>query len=184
MAIWQIQPAPADKFAPLAQTDAQALAGTFEARGKPLQWKKKPKVDVFQEPKKKARLPRADVSLLMSGALVLDQKARDILGPFLEQFGQLLELDVAGSTEYFYNVTNVIDCIDPDRSEKRSTGVIVKEAFRDGSEPLAPAVFKDPRTVGTRLYVNSVGKEQLELLAVNAGLTGLEFIELGAHPIN
>ena len=157
------------------------MAGTFEARGKPLQWKKRPKVDVFQEPKKKARLPRADVSLLMSGALVLDQKARDALGSFLEQFGQLLELDVAGSTEYFYNVTNLVDCIDPDLSEKRSTGVIVKEAFRDGVEPSSAAIFKDPRTAGTRLYVNSAGKEQLEGLVAGAGITGLEFAELGAR---
>jgi hypothetical protein len=66
------------------------------------------------------------------------------------EFGQLLELDVAGSIEYFYNVTNLVECIDPGRSENRSTGVIVKEAFRDGAEPSAPAVFKDPRTAGTR----------------------------------
>ena len=66
------------------------MAGTFEARGKPLQWKKRPKVSVFQEPKKKAALPRADVSLLMSGTLVLNQKADDALGPFLQEFGQFL----------------------------------------------------------------------------------------------
>lgn len=181
MAIWQLRTAPADKFAPLAPTEVQAMAGTFEARGKPLHWKKKPKVDVFQEPKKKAKLPRADVSLLMSGALVLDQKARDSLGTFLEQFGQLLEIDVAGTTEYFYNVTNLVECIDPDRSDKRSTGVIVKEAFRNGAEPLAPAVFKDPRTAGTRLYVNSAGKDLLERLVADAGITGLEFTEPGAR---
>jgi hypothetical protein len=181
MAIWQLRTASADKFAPLAPSEAQAMAGTFEARGKRLQWKSKPKVDVFQESKKKAKLPRADVSLLMSGALVLDQRARDALGPFLEQFGQLLELDVAGSIEYFYNVTNLVDCIDPDRSEKRSTGAIVKEAFRDDAEPPTPAVFKDLRTAGTRLYVNSAGKDLLESLVAGAGITGLEFTEPGGR---
>ncbi|MCK9687273.1 hypothetical protein [Scleromatobacter humisilvae] len=181
MAIWQLRTAPADKFAPLAPTEAQAMSGTFEARGKPLQWKKRQKVSVFQEPKKKAALPRADVSLLMSGALVLNQKAHDALGPFLQEFGQLLELDVGGSTEYFYNVTNVVDCIDPERSEKRSTGVIVKEAFREGATPTEPSIFKDPRTVGTRMYVNLAAKERLDSLASSAGLTGLEFVELGEH---
>ncbi|MGN6526219.1 MAG: hypothetical protein ACTHL8_07505 [Burkholderiaceae bacterium] len=181
MAIWQLRTAPADKFAPLAPTEAQAMAGTFEARGKPLQWKKRPTVTVFQEPKKKARLPRADVSLLMSGALVLNKKACDALGPFLQQFGQLLELDVAGETEFFYNVTNLVDCIDPDRSEKRSTGVIVREAFRDGAVPVEAAVFKDPRTVGTRLYVNAAAKEQLASLVAHAELTGVEFLELPPH---
>lgn len=178
MAIWYLRTAPADKFAPLAQTDAQAMAGTFEARGKPLQWKKRPKVSVFQEPKRKAALPRADVSLLMSGALVLNQKARDVLGPFLQTFGQLLELDVGGSTEFFYNVTNLVDCIDPERSQKRSTGVITKEAFREGAEPTSPAVFKDQRTVGTRMYVNSAAKEALESLTASAGITGLEIVEV------
>lgn len=179
MSIWQLRTAPADKFAPLAPTEAQAMAGTFEARGKPLQWKKRPKVSVFQESKKNAALPRADVSLLMSGALVLNQKAHDALGPFLRQFGQFLELDVGGATEYFYNVTNVVDCIDPDRSEKRSTGVIVKEAFRDGATPSAAAVFKDPRTVGTRMYANAAAKGQLDALIAATGLSGMEFVALG-----
>ena len=155
------------------------MAGTFEARGKPLHWKKRPKVSVFQEPKKKAALPRADVSLLMSGTLVLNQKAHDALGPFLEQFGQFLELDVGGSTEYFYNVTNLVDCIDPDRSEKRSTGVILKEAFREGATPSTAAVFKDPRTIGTRMYVNAPAKEQLDALVTAAGLSGVEFVAVG-----
>ena len=181
MAIWQLRTAPADKFAPLAPTEAQAMAGIFEARGKPLQWKRRPKVSVLQEPKKKAALPRADVSLLMSGALVLNQKAEDILGPFLKEFGQLLELDVSGATEYFYNVTNVIDCIDPDRSEKRSTGVILKEVFREGATPIEPALFKDPRTVGTRMYVNSAAKAQIDSIVNVAGLAGLEFVELGTR---
>ena len=157
------------------------MAGTFEARGKPLAWKKAQKVSIFQEPKKKAALPRADISLLMSGALVLNQKAHAALAPFLQEFGQMLELDVGGATEYFYNVTNVVDCIDPDRSDKRSTGVITKEAFRDAAVPTAPSVFKDPRTVGTRMYVNQAAKGQLESLASAAGLTGLEFVELAQH---
>lgn len=178
MSIWQLRTAPADKFAPLAPTEPQAMAGTFEAHGKPLQWKKRPKVSVFQEHKKKAFLPRADVSLLMSGALVLNQKAHEALGPFLQEFGQFLELDVDGTTEYFYNVTNLVDCIDPDRSEKRSTGVIVKEAFRDGAAPAAATVFKDPRTVGTRIYANAAAKERLDVLVAGAGLSGLEFMAL------
>jgi hypothetical protein len=59
--------------------------------------------------------------------------------------------------------------------------VIVKEAFRDGAVPSAPAVFKDPLTAGTRLYVNSEGKDLLEGLVAGAGITGLEFAEPGAR---
>ena len=76
---------------------------------------------------------------------------------------------------------NVVDCIDPEHSEKRATGVIVKEAFRDGAEPAQPSVFKDPRTVATRMYVNASGKERLESLIAGLGITGIEFVKPGAR---
>ena len=90
----------------------------------------------------KNHLPRGDASLLLAGSLVLSQKAVDGLGPFLAQFGQLLEAKVDGAVEYFYNVTRVIDCIDPERSENRSSGSFLKEAFRTDALPVGPTVFR------------------------------------------
>lgn len=50
-----------------------------------------------------------------------------------------------------------------------------------GAEPTVPAVFKDPLTADTRLYVTSEGRDLLEGLVGGAGITGLEFVEPGAR---
>ncbi len=118
----------------------------------------------------------ADVATPGAGALVLSQRAVDALGEFLGRFGQLLRVQTAGGAEfrYFYNITNLVKCVDVGRSEKDATGAITTEVFYDLNVPREPAVFKDPLTASTRLYVNDSGRELLEKLAVEAGLTGLE----------
>ncbi|MFL6627193.1 MAG: TOTE conflict system archaeo-eukaryotic primase domain-containing protein, partial [Vitreoscilla sp.] len=78
--------------------------------GEPLSWKKKPKIEVFVEPRKKQAQPLADISALTPGALALNDKAKAALEPFLSRFGQLLEMDCEGEPRWFYNVTNVVSC--------------------------------------------------------------------------
>ena len=181
MPIWELKTQSPDEFAPLVPTDAQVNSGIFEFDGTPRQWKRRPTVEVYQEGPKKSHLPRGDASLLLAGSLVLNQKAVDALGPFLTQFGQLLEVKVDGAVEYFYNVTRVIDCIDPERSEKRSSGSILSEAFRAEALPAEPTVFKDPRTARIRIYVNDEGKRLIESAIAAHGLTGFELATLGSH---
>jgi hypothetical protein len=181
MSIWELKTQSPDVFAPLVPTDAQVNSGIFEFDGSPRQWKRRPTVEVYQEGPKKAHLPRGDASLLLAGSLVLNQKAADALGPFLTQFGQLLEAKVGGAVEYFYNVTRVIDCIDPERSERRSSGSLLKEAFRPEALPTGPTVFKDPRTARVRIYVNDEAKRILEADIAAHGLTGFELAPLGEH---
>ena len=179
MKIWELKTDSPDVYAPLVPTDAQARSRLFIFDGTAREWKRCPAVEVFREERKKDQLPRGDVSLMLAGSIVLNQKARDVLGDFLGQFGQFLEANVDGVVEYFYNVTNVIDCIDLEASERRSSGSIVKEAFRPAALPVGPAVFKDPRTVRNRLYVNKDGKAILDARVAAANLTGLEIEELG-----
>lgn len=179
MKIWELKTDSPDTYAPLVASDAQARSRTFIFDGTAREWKRRPAVGVFQEENKKAQLPRADVSLMLAGSIVLNQKALDALADFLGQFGQFLEAKVDGDVEYFYNVTNVIDCIDLDASDRRASGSIVKEAFRPEALPVGPAVFKDPRTARNRLYVNQAGKAILDERIAAANLTGLEIEELG-----
>jgi len=181
MSIWELRTHSPDEFAPLVPSDAQVNSGIFEFDGTPRQWKRRPTVEVYQEGPKKKHLPRGDASLLLAGSLVLNQKAVDALGPFLAQFGQLPEAKVDGAVEYFYNVTRVIDCIDPERSERRSSGSLLKESFRADALPAGPAVFKDPRTVRIRIYVNDEAKKLLEAEIAAHGLTGFELSPLGTH---
>ena len=172
MSIWELKTQSPDEFAPLMPSDAQVHSGIFEFDGTPRQWKKRPSVEVFQEGPKKKWLPRADASLMLAGSLVLNQKAVDALGPFLLQFGQLLEAKVDGVVEYFYNVTRVVDCIDEEKSERRSSGSISKEVFRPNALPVGPSVFKDPLTALNRIYVNDEAKQVLESAISAHQLTG------------
>ena len=101
-------------------------------------------------------------------------------GSLLSQFGQLLEVSVDGAVEYFYNVTNIIDCIDTDRSVRRGSGAISKEAFFDDKVPRNAAIFKDPKTVRSRIHANEPAKEALDELISEAALVGLVFCEPGS----
>ncbi len=116
---------------------------------------------------------------MLAGSVVLSQKAVDALGAFLLQFGQLLEANVDGAVEYFYNVTQVIDCIDVDQCERRSSGSILTEAFKTDTLPVGPAVFKAPQTALNRIYVNDDAKLVLETAIAAHQLTGFELAPLG-----
>ena len=117
MKVWEFKNGSQNDVAMLVYaSNAELEAGIFDAKGEPLIWGSRPHAEVFVEPGKKKPKPRVDVSALRPGALVLNGKAKALLGDFLCRFGELLEIDVQGSIEWFYNVTNVIDCIDVDRS--------------------------------------------------------------------
>jgi hypothetical protein len=175
MRVWEFKNGSQNDVAMLVYAnDAEIDAGIFDAKGDPLSWDIRPHTEVFIEPGKKKSKPRVDISALRPGTLVLNAKARAALGDFLAQFGQLLEIDVQGSIEWFYNVTNVIDCIDADKSDKRPSGAIAKEAFQ-GMMPSTPALFKDPRTARTKIYANEGAKAVLESLMAAAHLTGAVF---------
>ena len=75
-------------------------------------------------------------------------------------------------------MTNLLQCIDYERSEKRYDTVI-KEVFLHDAVPEAPLIFKDPYTAGTRIYLNQAGKEKFEQLCADAGLFGARFVEAG-----
>lgn len=183
MAIFELTYGLLDEVAGLVfSNDDELESGMFDSRGLSLTWLRRPQVTVFIEPRKKKPRPRADVSALRPGALVLNEKAKSVLGPFLGKFGQLLELECDGSVEYYYNVTHVIDCIDDEKCEKRSSGSISKEAFLKDRLPFEPAVFKDPRTATIRIYVNQGARTEIEGLVVKSGITGIAFADLGPPP--
>jgi len=183
MTVWELKNAALNDFAPLvAAQNADIDAGVFDARGLPLSWQEPPRLAVFVEPRKTRPKPRADISGLRPGALVLNDKAMDVLGKVLTRFGQLLAVDVEGQREWFYNVTTMLDCIDEASSDKRSTGAIARERFHSDRIPTEPTVFKDPRTARTRIYANDAARLLLQGLLDEAGITGAMFDEAGVAP--
>jgi hypothetical protein len=162
--------------------DAELEAGMFDVNGELLHWEIQPHVKVFVEPRKKKAKPRADISALSPGALVLNAKAMAAIGEILAKFGQLLEIHVEGGVEWFYNVTHIIDCIDLENSTLRPEGSIAKEVFFSGRIPAEPAIFKDPRTALTRIYVNEAAKKLLQERMASADISGATFVEPGPPP--
>jgi hypothetical protein len=173
--IWELRCAKINSFASLvALDDADFRAGLFAADGSVQDWMHRPAVEFFVETRKKKQPPRANVIFMKHGALVLDAKAKLALGAFLSKFGQLLELHLGGETLWFYNVTNMVTCLDAEKSERDETGMIMAEAFDEANVPKAPAVFKDPTMAVIRIYVNDAGRAEIERLASDAELTGIE----------
>jgi hypothetical protein len=174
--IWELR-AQIDGFSSLVIVDdADIRAGMFAVNGSPKDWAHRPAVKFFVDPRRKKLKPRANVIHLKMGALVLDAKAKLALGSFLSKFGQLLELHREGDGEvlWLYNVTNVIPCLDEAKSERDETGMIMSEAFDESKVPKAASVFKDPKMGVIRIYVNDAGRAEIERLASDAGLTGVE----------
>ena len=183
MKVWELKNGSVNGYAPLVfASDKDVASAMLDTSGASLSWSKKPKVEVFVEPGKKKPKPLADISALTPGALVMNGKAKVALEPFLSRFGQFLELDCAGEPRWFYNVTNVIPCIDEARSAKRPSGSIVKEEFFEDRVPLGAAVFKDPLTAASVLCVNEAGKAALETIITEAAIVGMALVELGPPP--
>jgi hypothetical protein len=168
-------------FAGLTPQDMpDMMAGMFNTDGESKKWQKIPLiVPTFYKGKKK-QPPLADIAWLTPGAIVLNSKASAVLRTFLLKFGELLEMSCAGEINYFYNVTNVISCIDFDGSEKTPSGQSVRQAaFFSHAIPQDTQIFKDPLTAGSRIYLTQAAKDALEKLIAENGLTGLRFFEAG-----
>lgn len=178
MTIWEITNDLINKVSMLVVTENDRANAhfwdQFGGDGSPIHWEDPPKLQPFVEGKRSKPRPRADISPFMSGSLVLNTRAHDALGEFLGRFGQLLEIDVVGEVEYYYNITNVIDCIDLDRSEVLPGGFVKTPAFKDSSIPAQAAVFKDTAHRSS-IYVNDDAKSELEKRVAKSGITGMSF---------
>jgi hypothetical protein len=150
----------------------------FDGNGGLLEWRERPRLVVMIEEGRKKRPPRADISSFTAPGLVLNEKARSALASFLLKFGQLLEIEVEGDVEYYYNVTNVVPSLDRDRSEIWPTGYVERPVFSSSAVPKDPAVFREP-SISSRLFVNDEAKEVLDRIIAEHKLIGMSFKKWG-----
>lgn len=155
-----------------------ALLDIFGTDGKPKKWIFRPRIEVFVDEKRKVQKPQADIGQFTVGTIILNEKAYAALGPFLQKFGQLLEVDCQGKVRYFYNITNLISVIDFEASEKIDTAV-TRPAFHEENIPADAQIFKDPLMTGTRMFVTQAAKDILEKIIEEHSLTGLLFYNAG-----
>lgn len=183
MPVWELRAGAINDYAPVVPSDRDDIvAGKFDIDGSPKGWMSRPCVEFDVEPRRKKQKPAADVSMFFPGTVVLSQEARAALGGFLSRFGQLLEVDLLGGNfRYLYNVTNIVVCVDGDRTTRTASGTLKKVAFDFSKVPDEPCVFKDSMTAQLHIYVNDAAKKLLGQWAHDAGLTGLEIAKPVAY---
>ena len=112
-----------------------------------------------------------------SGILMLDERAKHLIGEWLEPFGELLPLSIKeGPAFWAYNVTRVVDALDVGQSEivrGTATGAIMmvrKHVFL-ADVVAGQTAFKIPELLRTSIFVNDEFVSRIR----DSGLTGLEF---------
>lgn len=179
--LWEFSTAGTNDYSVYVHANVEdARQDIFGTDGKPKKWIYRPRIEVFVDKKRKIQKPQADIRHVAVGSIILNERAYAALGPFLQKFGQLLELDCQGQVRYFYNITNLISVIDFEASEKIETAVI-RPAFHDEKIPADAQIFKDPLTARTRMFVTQAAKEILEKIIDEHSLTGLFFYNAGVE---
>lgn len=183
MSVWEITnfltntvalvgPSPEVQFDPDL---SESFWAQFENRvpGAPLHWNARPELAVLPKEGRRKLPPRADVSPFTATGLVVNEKVHTALGDLLARFGQLLEINVEGRTEYYYNVTNVLSCIDREHSEFDGPYAEVP-VFLGAQIPSVPCIFIEPAIHG-RIFVNDAAKNAMaEIIAANK-ISGMDF---------
>lgn len=179
MHIWKLKSGLNNELNSFVYVDEDDICNEiFVSDGTPKNWPTPPKIQPFVEKRKKKQKPLGDINYLLSGSVVLNEKAYSALKDFLAPFGQLLEMDCQGEKHYYYNVTNMIPCIDFDRSETEG-GAVIKEVFLSDAVPKNIQVFKEPYRKRVDIYLNDPAKDTLEKLISDAGLTGAQIVKAG-----
>ena len=181
MTVWEITNAWANDVASLTHAGdiesdpvvSVAFWKQFEGVGSSLQWSTRPRLATIEYEGRRKRRPRADVSPFTSAGLILNAKVHDALGEFLSGFGQLLEVNVEGQIEYYFNVTNVLECLDRERSEKEAH-YVERPVFHESLIAEKPVVFVEPELPG-RIFVNEGAKKILEKGIAESGIVGMSF---------
>jgi hypothetical protein len=167
-----VGPAPETEFIPdFGVSFWRQFEGEFP--GQLLEWTVRPELVALPEDGRKKPLPRADVSPFTAPGLVVNEKVRAALGDFLEKFGQLLEITVDGETEYFYNITHVISCLDRERSEIEAAYVEIP-VFHTQRIPIEPTIFIEP-SMPMRYFANDAAKWILEEGVDASRIVGMSF---------
>ena len=150
-----------------------AFWSQFEGLGSSLQWNTRPRLATIEYEGRRKRRPRADVSPFASPGLIVNAKVHDALGEILSRFGQLLEVDVDEQIEYYYNATNMLDCLDRESSEVEAY-YVERPVFHENLIPPSPVIFVE-RALAGRIFVNEGAKKILENGIAETGITGMSF---------
>lgn len=161
-------------------TPNELRAGVFDVDGHVKHWPSPPRITPFIDKKRKKQLPLPDIGWLLPGTIILNLTAYLALKDILLRFGELLPLACDDEICYFYNVTNLIACIDELASDSIA-GCITQAVFAPAAVQDGVQIFKDPHTVRTSIYLTDEARAALEWVINEKGLTGLRFFVAGTE---
>ena len=156
---------------------------TFDGRPLTAGWT--PPAVVVLDKKQKA----ADFSAISTGCLITPQRTTDVLRPVLEAAGELLPLVFRGASYHLLNITQVRDCLDPERTRwvkgKTSGKNIRIEVYAFRPERLPDStLFKIPERPLTEIFVHDgpSSRPGFKAEVERLGLQGLEFTPVWSGP--
>jgi hypothetical protein len=80
MTVWELRYANINDYAMVVPVDElEVLEGRFSIDGRPKNWTDRPQIQFIDTSRSKNKRPPADVSVMMPGALVLNERARGAL---------------------------------------------------------------------------------------------------------
>lgn len=165
----------ADDFAGLALLDDRDLDALGDFTGEPRAPGWKPVRMCWTS---SAGLPVPDIAQ-QAGGLVLNERARDVLGDLLQGRGELLDLDVQDAgPHWIFNVTRISDALDEHASElKRFRSGRIMDIERyvfDPAKLAGDTIFRLRQRPALRLYCTDAFKRRVE----QGELRGLDFIPI------
>ncbi len=123
--------------------------------------------------------PIGDVSSISTSSYIINEKAYNVLYPYLKEHSQIFRLKNKNKIFYVINVTDIIDCLDYEKSELKrfpSSGRVMrvtKYVFRTKKLKNA-TIFKLPEFPKGISYVT----EQFKKVVEENNITGFKFKEL------
>lgn len=149
------------------------LIAKFDGRSLSSLWKKVEAKLVAND--KELKLLPGDFPSLVTHVPVFSQRALTKLKDSLKGNGEALPL-VCDEGEYFaFNVTNIVDALDEQRSEikrfKSSNRIMEVVKYRFHDEKLSANIFKIPQTAAMDVFVSDKFKKSIE----SFNLKGFEF---------
>jgi hypothetical protein len=126
MAVFEIEFA-ADNYQMLVPVDEQDYDGSnlWATGERKLSSWKAPEMRWSAKESSSESIP--DITRINPALYAFNERATQVLGPLLSEYGELLLLPVGGEVWSVFNPTNVVDCLDQEKNQKGTEGLFIDQ---------------------------------------------------------
>lgn len=156
-------------YVPKDWNEATNHFSSLRCKGKKMEWPKPLEIIGDNED---TGMPEPDIGIINIGSLVLSTGALIYLRKIVSKYGQLLPLNYGDQKMYLWNITNIIDALDKEKSEMNDFGGVSKITFSK-KKILDSKIFKIREDNATNIFCT---QEFVDIVLGN-NLSGIEFEE-------